>query len=99
MSPEGMGASIFQINAAYSEKPGFLILSLAYSHRLLHTQNPIEVYRRMWSLMPGAILEESSMPKVMDFRGAEPVRYAYLILSLWFRIQLRSTLFEIRFHE
>ena len=29
MSPEGMSASIFQINAAaYSEKPGFLILSL-----------------------------------------------------------------------
>ena len=97
MSPEGMGASISQINAAYSEKPGFLILSLDYSHRLLHTQNPIEVYHRMWSLIPRAILS-FSMLIVMNFCGAELICNS-LILSLdlsytdcyILRIQLRST--------
>ena len=38
MSPEGMGASISQINAAYSKLEASLLsylVTLAYSHRLL----------------------------------------------------------------
>ena len=89
MSPEGMGASISQINAAYSEKPGFLILSLAYSHRLLHTQNPIEVYHRMWSLIPRAIIS-FSMLIVMNFCGADLICNS-LISSLAYSHRLLHT--------
>ena len=63
MSPEGMGASISQINAAYSKLEARLsyLVTLAYSHRLLDAYYLAAT--ALWLVLIGFAQKKPKKPK------------------------------------